>query len=76
MIFVNPYQDDLCLIGTTDIPYEGRAEDVSVDDEEIDYLLAAVNRYIKCQLTPATMSCTASPACGRFMTTTPPIRPR
>jgi glycerol-3-phosphate dehydrogenase len=50
VIFVNPYEDDLCLIGTTDIAYEGRAEDVSIDDNEIDYLLAAVNRYTKKQL--------------------------
>ena len=53
VIFVNPYEDDLCLIGTTDIAYEGRAEDVSIDDNEIDYLLAAVNRYTKKQLTRA-----------------------
>ena len=53
VIFVNPYEDDLCLIGTTDIAYEGRAEDVSIDGHEIDYLLAAVNRYTKKQLTRA-----------------------
>jgi D-erythritol 1-phosphate dehydrogenase len=53
VIFVNPYEDDLCLIGTTDIPYDGRAEDVSIDQSEIDYLLAAVNRYTKKQLTRA-----------------------
>ena len=53
VIFVNPYENDLCLIGTTDIPYEGRAEDVSIDDFESDYLIAAVNRYTKKQLTRA-----------------------
>jgi glycerol-3-phosphate dehydrogenase len=53
VIFVNPYEEDLCLIGTTDIAYEGRAEDVSIDGHEIDYLLAAVNRYTKKQLTRA-----------------------
>jgi glycerol-3-phosphate dehydrogenase len=52
VIFVNPYQDDLCLIGTTDIPYGGLAEDVSVDEAEVAYLLAAVNRYMRVQLTP------------------------
>ena len=52
VIFVNPYEDDLCLIGTTDIPYEGRAEDVAVDDAERDYLLRAVNRYMRVQLGP------------------------
>ncbi len=50
VIFVNPYQDNLCLIGTTDIPYEGKAEDVAIDDNEIEYLLAVVNRYSKREL--------------------------
>jgi D-erythritol 1-phosphate dehydrogenase len=47
VIFVNPYEGGLALIGTTDIPYEGRAEDVAPDEREVDYLLAAVNRYLK-----------------------------
>jgi glycerol-3-phosphate dehydrogenase len=50
VIFVNPYEDDLCLIGTTDVPYAGAAEDVSIADDEIDYLLRAVNRYFKRKL--------------------------
>jgi len=51
VIFVNPYEGDKCLIGTTDIPYSGKAEDVMIDDSEIHYLLSAVNRYTKKQLT-------------------------
>ena len=47
MIFINPYEGDKALIGTTDIPYEGRAEDVKRSKSEIDYLIAAVNRYFK-----------------------------
>jgi len=47
VIFINPYEDDKALIGTTDISYEGRAEDVAIDEAEIDYLLQAVNRYFK-----------------------------
>jgi glycerol-3-phosphate dehydrogenase len=47
VIFVNPYEGDMALIGTTDIPYEGRAEDVAIDGRETDYLLAAINRYLK-----------------------------
>ncbi len=47
VIFVNPYEGNMALIGTTDIPYEGRAEDVAIDDRETDYLLAAINRYLK-----------------------------
>jgi len=31
---VNPYEGDLAMIGTPDIPYEGRAEDVAIDDAE------------------------------------------
>ena len=51
VIFVNPYEGDKALIGTTDIPYSGKAEDVAIADSEIDYLLSAVNRYTNTQLT-------------------------
>jgi len=47
VIFINPYEGDKALIGTTDIAYEGRAEDVEADEDEIRYLLDAVNRYFK-----------------------------
>jgi glycerol-3-phosphate dehydrogenase len=53
VIFVNPYEGDLALIGTTDIPYEGRAEDVAADQGEVAYLLGAVNRYMRRELTEA-----------------------
>ncbi|MEK9703969.1 MAG: glycerol-3-phosphate dehydrogenase [Deltaproteobacteria bacterium] len=52
VIFCNPYEGDLCLIGTTDIPYDGRSEDVAIDQSEIDYLLRVINRYFKKQLQP------------------------
>ena len=47
VIFVNPYEGDLALIGTTDIPYDGRAEDVAIDESEIEYLLGVVSRYFR-----------------------------
>ncbi len=47
VIFINPYEGDKALIGTTDIPYEGKPEEVKVDEKEIDYLITAVNRYFK-----------------------------
>ena len=50
VIFINPYERDKALIGTTDIAYEGRAEDVAVDESEIQYLLDAVNLYFKEEL--------------------------
>jgi glycerol-3-phosphate dehydrogenase len=51
VIFVNPYEGDMALIGTTDIPYEGKPEDVAIDARETDYLLAAINRYLKTPIT-------------------------
>ena len=47
VIFINPYENDKALIGTTDIAYDGKPEDVTADEDEIAYLLAAVNRYFK-----------------------------
>ncbi|CAN7746129.1 glycerol-3-phosphate dehydrogenase [Caballeronia sp. dw_19] len=47
VIFINPYEGDKALIGTTDIPWNGAPENVAIDEAEVDYLLAAVNRYFK-----------------------------
>lgn len=47
VIFINPYEGDKALIGTTDIAYDGKPEDVTADEDEIEYLLTAVNRYFK-----------------------------
>ncbi len=68
VIFINPYEGDKALIGTTDIAYEGRAEDVSADEGEIDYLLKAVNRYFKEKLRRQDVL-HSSPACVRSSTT-------
>ncbi|MFL5332174.1 MAG: glycerol-3-phosphate dehydrogenase [Geminicoccaceae bacterium] len=53
VIFVNPYEGDLALIGTTDIPVEGRPEDVVVDEAETAYLLEVLGRYFRQPPTPA-----------------------
>jgi glycerol-3-phosphate dehydrogenase len=50
VIFINPYEGDKALIGTTDIPYEGAPEAVAIDEAEIEYLLKTVNRYFKQKL--------------------------
>src|SRR5579871_5353119 len=47
VIFINPYEGDKALIGTTDIPFSGAPEDVAADESEKDYLISAVNRYFK-----------------------------
>lgn len=52
VIFVNPYEKDYALIGTTDIPQEAKPESVVVDESEINYLINTVNRYFKVPLTP------------------------
>lgn len=53
MIFVNPYEGDLALIGTTDIAVDGEPDEVAIDAAEIEYLLAIVNRYFEGELTRA-----------------------
>ncbi len=50
VIFVNPYEGDKALIGTTDIPVEGDPADVAVEQSEIDYLLGVLNRYFAVEL--------------------------
>ena len=50
VIFINPYEGDKALIGTTDISHDGAPGAAEIDAEEIDYLIAAVNRYFKPQL--------------------------
>jgi len=41
-VFVLPFGPALVLVGTTDIPFAGDPATARADDEEIDYLLAAV----------------------------------
>ncbi|MFK7882155.1 glycerol-3-phosphate dehydrogenase [Roseobacter sp.] len=53
VIFINPYEGDKALIGTTDIAYEGDPNDVTVDQSEITYLIDAVNRYFKNPIRPS-----------------------
>ena len=51
VIFINPYEGDKALIGTTDVAYEGDPNGVTISDDEIEYLLKCVNRYFKEKLT-------------------------
>lgn len=52
IVFVIPYEQAFSLIGTTDIAYHGDPAEVSITEGEIDYLCAAVNRYLKRAVTP------------------------
>ena len=47
VIFVIPYQDDLALIGTTDIPFADAPETAAADEAEINYLLDGVAGYFR-----------------------------
>ena len=51
IIFIIPYERDYSLIGTTEGDVQ-RPEDAAVSDAEVDYLLAAANRYLARPLTP------------------------
>jgi glycerol-3-phosphate dehydrogenase len=53
VIFVNPYEGDLALIGTTDIAVDGDPGAVAIEPAEVDYLLAVVNRYFARALSTA-----------------------
>src|SRR5208337_614539 len=75
VIFVNPYENDLALIGTTDVPFSGHAEHVAIDGEEIDYLLGVTNRYFVNGPTRADVI-VPSQAFGRCSTTRPTTRAR
>jgi glycerol-3-phosphate dehydrogenase len=45
VVFVLPYLEKFSIIGTTDKEYQGRPEDVAIDDWEIDYLLKVFNQH-------------------------------
>src|SRR5262245_6653010 len=42
-----PYEEDFTSIGTTDEPWDGAPEDVTIADTEIDYMLTEVNRFFR-----------------------------
>ena len=42
-----PYESDFTLIGTTDEPWDEAPEKVAISDEEIDYLLAEANEFLR-----------------------------
>ncbi len=44
IIFAIPYEEEFTLIGTTDVPHDGLAGPVAIDEAETDYLLTSINR--------------------------------
>jgi glycerol-3-phosphate dehydrogenase len=45
IIFAIPYERDFTVIGTTDKPFEGDPSAPTIDQDEIEYLCASINRY-------------------------------
>lgn len=45
IIFAIPYERDFTVIGTTDKPFEGDPSSPVIDQDEVDYLCASINRY-------------------------------
>ncbi|MFA0439240.1 glycerol-3-phosphate dehydrogenase [Vibrio sp. 10N.286.49.C2] len=53
IVFVIPYMDNYSLVGTTDVEYQGNPSEVSIDDDEIDYLCDVVNQHFVKSISPA-----------------------
>ena len=52
IVFVIPYEQDFCLIGTTDCDYQGDPAAVRISEDEIAYLCEAVSRQCAHTVTP------------------------
>jgi len=52
IIFAIPFQNDFTLIGTTDVDFHGKPDEVEIDSEEINYLCNATNEYFTTQISP------------------------
>ncbi len=46
-VFLEPWQDDLAFIGTTDAPYDGDMTNPVATTQEIDWLLERVNPFLR-----------------------------
>jgi glycerol-3-phosphate dehydrogenase len=51
IVFAIPYEDDFTLIGTTDRDHDGPLTHVEAAEDEIAYLLEAVNKYFRKDVT-------------------------
>jgi glycerol-3-phosphate dehydrogenase len=46
-VFIEPWQDDLAIVGTTDAPYVGDLEHPDVTSDEVAWLLEHVNPFLR-----------------------------
>lgn len=55
IVFVIPYLDKWCMVGTTEVPYQGDPRQAAISQKEQDYLFTAVARYFNVVLDPASI---------------------
>lgn len=53
IVFAIPYERDFTLVGTTDMEYHADPSRPQINQDEVDYLCEAANRYFKQSITPA-----------------------
>ncbi|MGJ8524796.1 Aerobic glycerol-3-phosphate dehydrogenase [Halomonadaceae bacterium LMG 33818] len=47
IVFVLPYQREYSIVGTTDLAYKGDPSVLTINDEEVDYLINVLNEHFK-----------------------------
>jgi len=52
IIFAIPFENDFTLIGTTDVDFQGKPDEVEIDSTEISYLCEAANEYFTTRISP------------------------
>jgi len=52
IIFAIPYERDFTLVGTTDVGFEGDPSDITITEEESDYICDAANEYLRVDISP------------------------
>jgi glycerol-3-phosphate dehydrogenase len=53
VVFAIPFEQDFTLVGTTEVEFSGDPAAARITTEEVDYLCAAVNRYLVRKVAPA-----------------------
>lgn len=53
VVFAIPYEGAFTLVGTTEVDDDGDPAQATMDAEELDYLCAAANRFLRRQIAPA-----------------------
>lgn len=60
VVFAIPYEEKFTIVGTTDVAFAGDVDHVSISQDEIKYLCAAINRWFLKPLRPESIISTYS----------------